>query len=273
MGVELNAVDGSGESVAGLDAWDRLSPVWHLFVAGTIAMPTVLTLVSGDLRPGEPAIVVGLVVFLAAWHWFLLVRDPSWLNRRGPAVVYWIGTVAAVVLLTGYGGSYTIVLYGLYPIAFLTLMWWGMVPVVGMTALAFHQTGAFTSGPGAVINLLTNAALALAIAVVVHRVAAQSEERREALDALAATRAELAATSRRAGVLEERQRLARELHDTVAQGFTSIVTHLEAAEQAIDACSPTARDHLGTARRTARRPHRGTPHGGRTAARPAAGRL
>lgn len=252
MGVELNAVDGSGESVAGRDAWDRLSPVWHFFVAGTVALPTVLTLVSGDLRPGEPAIVVGLVAFLAGWHWFLLVRDPSWLNRRGPAVVYWIGAAAAIVLLTGYGNSYTIALYGFYPIAFLTLMWWGMVPVVGMAAFVLHQTGAFASGPGAVFNLVANAGLALAIAVVVYRVAQQNEERREALEALAATRAELAATSRRAGVLEERQRLARELHDTVAQGFTSIVTHLEAAEQAIDAGSPTARDHLGTARRTAR---------------------
>ena len=37
---------------------------------------------------------------------------------------------------------------------------------------------------------------------------------------------------REAGVLQERQRLAREIHDTLAQGLTGIVTQLEAAAQA-----------------------------------------
>ena len=33
-------------------------------------------------------------------------------------------------------------------------------------------------------------------------------------------------------MLDERQRMAREIHDTIAQGLTGIVTQLEAAEQA-----------------------------------------
>ena len=41
-----------------------------------------------------------------------------------------------------------------------------------------------------------------------------------------------AEAERRAGVLEERSRLAREIHDTLAQGFVSIVLHLEAVEEA-----------------------------------------
>jgi signal transduction histidine kinase len=48
------------------------------------------------------------------------------------------------------------------------------------------------------------------------------------------TRRELEQTSRQAGVLEERQRLAREIHDTLAQGFASIVVQLEAAEMAAE---------------------------------------
>ena len=35
-------------------------------------------------------------------------------------------------------------------------------------------------------------------------------------------------------MLDERQRMAREIHDTIAQGLTGIVTQLEAAEQARD---------------------------------------
>jgi signal transduction histidine kinase len=52
-------------------------------------------------------------------------------------------------------------------------------------------------------------------------------------------------------MLEERQRLAREIHDTLAQGFTSIVLLLQAAEAAWASGSPDARRHLEQARRTA----------------------
>ncbi|MBA2443125.1 MAG: sensor histidine kinase [Rubrobacter sp.] len=60
---------------------------------------------------------------------------------------------------------------------------------------------------------------------------------------------------RQAGVLKERQRLSHEIHDTLAQGFTSIVMNLEAAEGSL---TPEAGDlrrarrHLDGARRTAR---------------------
>jgi signal transduction histidine kinase len=57
---------------------------------------------------------------------------------------------------------------------------------------------------------------------------------------------------RQIGVLAERQRLAREIHDTLAQGFTSIVMHLEAAEQALPANPETALGHIDWARGTAR---------------------
>lgn len=62
-------------------------------------------------------------------------------------------------------------------------------------------------------------------------------------------------TSRKAGMLSERQRLAREIHDTLAQGFTSIVMNLEAAEGALpEEVSEEARTkwHLDQARFTAR---------------------
>lgn len=62
-------------------------------------------------------------------------------------------------------------------------------------------------------------------------------------------------TSRKAGILGERQRLAREIHDTLAQGFTSIVMNLEAAEGALSEEVPEegrTRWHLDQARFTAR---------------------
>jgi signal transduction histidine kinase len=53
-----------------------------------------------------------------------------------------------------------------------------------------------------------------------------------ALQENAGLHVQLLTQAREAGVLDERQRLAREIHDTLAQGLTGIVTQLEAAEQA-----------------------------------------
>lgn len=61
-----------------------------------------------------------------------------------------------------------------------------------------------------------------------------------------------------AGVLEERQRLAREIHDTLAQGFSSINLLLELGET--DRAASVARENLAEARRFVRdlTPIRGT---------------
>lgn len=53
-------------------------------------------------------------------------------------------------------------------------------------------------------------------------------------------------------MLAERQRLAHEIHDTLAQGFTSIVTQLEAAEQALEADTAATADRIARAKDTAR---------------------
>ena len=57
---------------------------------------------------------------------------------------------------------------------------------------------------------------------------------------------------RQAGVLRERQRMAHEIHDTLAQGFTSIVMNLEAAEGDVPSTSTHAQHHLDQARLMAR---------------------
>ena len=70
--------------------------------------------------------------------------------------------------------------------------------------------------------------------------------------ALALENMRLLEQARQAAVLGERQRLAREIHDTLAQDFASIVTHLEAAELSLPGETPTVQRHLDQARQTAR---------------------
>ena len=64
---------------------------------------------------------------------------------------------------------------------------------------------------------------------------------------------EFAEQGRRAAVLEERNRMARDIHDTLAQGFTGVIVQLEAAEDAISCgCRKEADSHLHRAGQLAR---------------------
>ena len=57
---------------------------------------------------------------------------------------------------------------------------------------------------------------------------------------------------RHAGLVEERNRISRDIHDTLAQGFTGVIVQLNAAEQMLSADRERAREHLATARQLAR---------------------
>lgn len=64
--------------------------------------------------------------------------------------------------------------------------------------------------------------------------------------------ARVVAAERNSGMMKERQRLAREIHDTLAQGFAGIVVHLETAEQIDPLTGSAAKPHLDLARSVAR---------------------
>jgi two-component system, NarL family, sensor kinase len=61
---------------------------------------------------------------------------------------------------------------------------------------------------------------------------------------IAVERAELFARSTRLGAVEERNRLAREIHDTLAQGLTATTLQLESADALLDAGSEKAHEPL-----------------------------
>src|SRR6266849_2387380 len=65
-------------------------------------------------------------------------------------------------------------------------------------------------------------------------------------------RKQLEERARRSTILEERSRMARDVHDTIAQGFTGIVLNLEAAEQASADLPKEVRHRITRARDVAR---------------------
>jgi PAS domain S-box-containing protein len=62
----------------------------------------------------------------------------------------------------------------------------------------------------------------------------------------------LAEQARNAAVTEERNRMAREIHDTLAQSFTGILIQLQAAEQVLNGSQAESKMHLDSAIRLAR---------------------
>ncbi|MFH8369632.1 sensor histidine kinase [Streptomyces sp. NPDC018031] len=113
---------------------------------------------------------------------------------------------------------------------------------------------------GNVVFTLTGYAVGALLGLWVHRVLQQSDERVGRLSAeLESARRRLAEAHRREGAAEERERLAREIHDTLAQGFASIVVLAEAARahlgsepakstQQLLSIEHTARENLAEAR-------------------------
>ncbi|MGA7678427.1 MAG: histidine kinase [Dehalococcoidia bacterium] len=71
--------------------------------------------------------------------------------------------------------------------------------------------------------------------------------------AVAIENARLYEETRQIAVMEERNRMAREIHDTLAQGFSGIILQLEAAEQALSEDTSEAERHLNQARSLARK--------------------
>ncbi|MBT2450635.1 sensor histidine kinase [Streptomyces sp. ISL-43] len=126
-----------------------------------------------------------------------------------------------------------------FPLYFLELhllrLRWG-VAAVAVTACA--AIGGFLAhsravSPGAFLGPLLGGAVAVATVLGYQALYRESERRRELIEELITTRAELAAAERGAGILAERERLAREIHDTLAQGLSSIQLLLRAAERTL----------------------------------------
>lgn len=144
--------------------------------------------------------------------------------------------------------------YLVFPLFFLYLHllgpWWGAAAIVLATVTAICALGIHNGWSLAgVVGPLIGAGVALLIGLGYQALAREAEQRETLMRELIATQGQLAATEHESGVLAERARLAREIHDTVAQGLSSIQMLLHAAEKA-DPDRPGA-EHIRLARETA----------------------
>ncbi|MBB6551743.1 sensor histidine kinase [Nonomuraea rubra] len=247
--------------------WDR---AWHAVPLAVLAVATVLAVAGSAAPPSALAVTVALAVATALWHGWMVMAHPHWPERAlAPMAVYFAGLLALSWVLSARHPAYALLVVACFPMAFVALP--GRYAYLGVAATGLLVLGdpfALSASGGLwpkVPAALASVVLAAFIGWIVRAMEAEVGRRRAANQALeeanarlarlgeenAALQGELLAAARRTGVAGERGRLAREIHDTVAQGLAGIVTQLEAAEEV--ASDPEAvRRRLAIARGLAR---------------------
>ncbi|GAB2981831.1 hypothetical protein GCM10027282_20760 [Frigoribacterium salinisoli] len=191
-------------------------------------MSLVLVAVARDAPPWAP------VAALAPGATWLLLARPA--LRGGVDRVTAPALVAVLaVLATGLLAAAALPQLAVQQ-AFLMPLLWNLVPraaqAIGASALLSLSVGAgFLLSVGttrdALVTAVTSQALSfafsLALGLWITSIARVGEERGRLLAELRAAQAELAARSRDDGTVAERERLAREIHDTIAQSLTGLV--------------------------------------------------
>jgi signal transduction histidine kinase len=253
----------------------RVVPYVLLVAASILSWPL------SDRSLGYRLGTLGIAGLAAAWMLWMVTLHPDWARRRALMAVYFVGLMAFVAVLVTRNPW-----FGLFAV---TGYWqaWELLPgrwrLVGTAVTAtLHVTAIFGGRPPT--SVAAAAAFLVLVAVIVvtsaifagvgEVVSEQSQQRKQVIAELAEAnrrleaamaeneglQAQLLTQAREAGVLDERQRMAREIHDTLAQGLTGIVTQVQAARNAaerpadwrrhLDNAAQLARDSLSEARRS-----------------------
>ncbi len=243
------------------DVWEKWDWLWSaIFYITSLASAGLMVL--DDSRAAPIWVALLLTALMLVWHWGglrLAYRGlDSWDERPVARFIVIVGDIVVWFVLVNISPAYYLALFGLFGQVFRNLpLRYAAISAVLLTIATIFEQVADTGEPFTLTDptlwlLFFMGLAAVILGIWVSAIIEQSTRRRRLIEQLETAQAELAAAERHAGVLEERQRMAREIHDTLAQGFTSIVMHLEAAEQALPDDLERLQAHLVQARTTAR---------------------
>lgn len=186
----------------------------------TAAVAVLVALLAGVYLAGTVAEARGVSTASSPWA-------PAWL---AVVLAVWAGLVALSAEF----------IWLLFPLVFLILhvLPWAAGLVVVAVAFAVATVLPVTVGhTAATVGGFLGPAIGTLAAVAGYRVytslRAEAEGQRRIAEALRATQAQLSTAQHEAGRLAERERLAREIHDTLAQGLSSILLLSRAAEKSL----------------------------------------
>ncbi|WP_245976276.1 sensor histidine kinase [Amycolatopsis palatopharyngis] len=222
----------------------------HLLVGALLVLAAARAVANGAEH--APAVVAAAVAVALVYGLGPLLRP---VRTRLSAAAWWLAVLLLLWLillaLTPDG------VWLAFPLFFVELHLlprrWSVPVVAATTAAAIAGFGwhTHTLNPGTIFGPTLGAAVAVAVTFGYQALYRESEQRRRLIEELTSTRNELAEAEHAAGVLAERERLAREIHDTLAQGLSSIQLLLRAAERALPEHPGTATSHVQHARQAA----------------------
>ncbi|EFK55411.1 sensor histidine kinase [Corynebacterium genitalium ATCC 33030] len=223
----VSAESGRPDRVAGL-------PDNRALDTGIAALTVALLLVSlgGVFRMhiSQAVTLVLLIITFGGIYSFGALQMRRW---NAIARVLWMLALTAVwvaaMFLTPVAVYWVFILFFLFMRAFNG--WYGVVGVVGVLAISILVQIPDGLTLGGVMGPTVSALVVIMITYAFKVIARVSAEREALIQELVDTQEALALKEREAGVVQERQRLAHEIHDTVAQSLSSIQMLLHAAER------------------------------------------
>jgi signal transduction histidine kinase len=260
------------------DGWERWERPALLSVPyAALVLSVVIVAAAGALSWAENFALAGAA---AGWMLFFFTLHPAWRERPPLMTVFLAGLIVIMAVMVVRAPWYGVFAWcGYIYIYYLPLGRWRVLAAaaVGVVAATSQDGGLPAHKPAALLTytvlLLFNVLIASAFTWFASVSNEQNEHRKRLVTDLSEANRKLETTlaenaglheqlltqAREAGVLDERQRMAREIHDTLAQGLTGIITQLQAAGQAraaadrerrMEAAIRLARDSLSEARRS-----------------------
>ena len=208
---------------------------------------------AGGIRSfiASPSVVrsLVLVVLLVAYH-VVGFRAHAWMMRRAWAVFVFVPLGWAIIVASlATHGMFGVLVLGAILQAFIFLPFtWAITTLVVAVMFMLWAIAVQSSKRGAnltiaqVVGVLATGITVGTVMLYIHRANRDRAIRARLLRQLDEAQRDLAERSREAGAQAERQRLARDIHDTLAQGFTSVIKHLEAIELSFAASPGEAPD-------------------------------
>jgi signal transduction histidine kinase len=253
-------------SVAELENfWVRSRIGWTAVYLGLLILVALFTVVRDDLTVGAKLVALALLGVMTLSYLLRgrqLLGEDCGTESLVQVALTWGCFYGLVIVSSGttddWSGPEYVLLFMLFPQIWAYLSTRRAViattiAIAGLAVTAIGRAGWDRQAVGEVLpSMLLQLGLALLLGLFITGVIGQAERRAVLIDELERTRAELAATEHARGVLAERERLAREIHDTLAQSFTSILTLSQATEVAVPASATVARERLSLIESTAR---------------------
>jgi signal transduction histidine kinase len=232
--------------------------LWDVYVVGGCLVAMAAVVLLDERFPGNVPLAIAALAGMIVWV-MTVGRCVFGSDEFGWQCAVFVGGVVALWVLAMWASPVAVAaIPAIYPLVFSTLPLGAalvVTTVINMIPLTLLLLGEGTRSPNlalAIAITLIGVVTAPVIGTVIMTSMRQRAKLAALVDELAASRAESARLSREAGAAAERERLAREIHDTLAQGFTSIVALSQAIEPELDTEPDAARKHVELIRATAR---------------------